>query len=112
MRSCDTSMLADGHRDRRSRRGLTIQPPAEGTESRGPRATFARGLAEVLMLWCSGYRRSDGLLLQLAALPLRQAAPDPEALVVLQRVLEALAPDVAAEAHLLGFAGGTALLRE
>src|SRR3712207_7129118 len=40
--------------------------------------------------------------LELAPLPLRQAAPDAEPLVVLERVLQALGADVAARAHLLG----------
>src|SRR3954469_20221415 len=41
-----------------------------------------------------------------------QAAPDAEALVVGQRVLQALGPDLAAGADLLGLAGRAALLRE
>ena len=56
--------------------------------------------------------RSDRALLQLAALALAQAAPDAEPLVVRQGVLEALAAHVAADADLLGLAGGAALLRE
>src|SRR3954453_23438580 len=49
---------------------------------------------------------------QPAALPLGEAAPDAEALVVGQRVLEALGADRALHADLLGLAGGAALLRE
>src|SRR3954469_15245741 len=41
-----------------------------------------------------------------------QAAPDAEALVVGQCVLQALGPDLAAGADLLGLAGRAALLRE
>src|SRR4051794_38094876 len=40
--------------------------------------------------------------LELAALALAQAAPDPEALVVLERVLEAFAADIARGADALG----------
>src|SRR6266851_3490143 len=53
-----------------------------------------------------------GLALQPAALTLRQASPDAEPLIMLERVFEALRPDLAAAAHPLGFPGGTALLRE
>src|SRR6266542_541278 len=88
----------------------------------------SRGLTRLVLIWLwlltrrrrrggrapapSIGRASDGLFLQLAAFPLRQTAPDPEALVVLQCVLEALAPNVTTEAHLLRLAGGSALLRE
>ena len=47
-----------------------------------------------------------------AALPLGQAAPDPELLAVGERVLEALDPDLAAPAHRLGLPGRRAPLRE
>src|SRR5688572_7619468 len=55
---------------------------------------------------------SDGAATQATALALRQAAPDPEALVVGQRVLEALGLDLAAGADLLRLAGRAALLGE
>src|SRR5690349_20589449 len=55
---------------------------------------------------------SDRLLAQLAPLTLGQPAPDPEALVVRERVVQALGADLAAEADLLGLAGAAALLRE
>src|SRR5919204_6208688 len=54
----------------------------------------------------------DGLTLQAAPLTLRHAAPDPEPLVVLQRVLQALGPDLAAAAHALGLPGRSSLFRE
>src|SRR5215467_8186665 len=53
-----------------------------------------------------------GLALQAPALALRQAAPDAEPLVVLERVLQALGPHLAAPAHALGLPGRTALLRK
>lgn len=53
-----------------------------------------------------------GLALDPSALALRQTAPDSEPLVVLQRVLKALATHLAAPADPLGLPGGTALLRE
>ncbi len=56
--------------------------------------------------------RSDGGAAQAAALPLGEAAPDAEALVVRQRVLQALGTHLAARADALGLAGGAALLRE
>src|SRR6266581_4280197 len=56
--------------------------------------------------------RLDGLPLQAAALTLGHAAPDAEPLVVLERVLQALGPDLAAAAHALGLPGRSALLRE
>ncbi len=59
-------------------------------------------------VWCG----SDGGATQAAALPLGQPAPDAEALVVRQRVLQALGPHLAAGADALGLAGGAALLRE
>ena len=51
-------------------------------------------------------------LLQPAALPLGQAAPDAEPLVVGEGVLQAFGADLAGEADLLGLAGGAALLGE
>ena len=64
----------------------------------------------------TGYRRavepSARLALEPAPFPLRQATPDPEPLIVLERVLQALGPHLAAAAHFLGFPGRSALLRE
>src|SRR5690625_1193018 len=54
----------------------------------------------------------DGALLQLPTFSFRQASPDAEALVMCQRVLEALVLYLACQADLLGLPGGTALLRE
>src|SRR3712207_4651501 len=56
--------------------------------------------------------RSDRPLLQLAPLALGQAAPDPEALVVGQGVLQALTADVTGQTDLLRLAGRAALLGE
>ena len=47
-----------------------------------------------------------------AALPFGKAAPETEPLVVLQRVLQALGPDLATPADPFGLPGGTALLGE
>src|SRR5689334_1352029 len=62
------------------------------------------------------YRRplvtSDRALLELAALPLGQAAPDAEALVVHQCVLQAVTPHVAGETDLLGFPRGATFFGE
>ena len=55
---------------------------------------------------------SDRGLLQPAAFPLGQAAPDAEPLVVGEGVLQAFGADLAGEADLLGLAGGAALLGE
>ena len=57
-------------------------------------------------------RGSDGAAAQPATLALGEAAPDAEALVVGQRVLEALGLDLAAGADLLRLAGRAALLGE
>src|SRR4051812_838821 len=57
-------------------------------------------------------RNSDRALLQLATLPLGEPAPDPEPLVVHQRGVQTLGPDLAGQADLLGLPGGTALLGE
>src|SRR5690606_20298379 len=51
-------------------------------------------------------------LLQLAALPLRQSSPDAEPLVVLQRVLQALAAHLAPLTDALGLPRRATLLRE
>src|SRR5580704_11704228 len=59
-----------------------------------------------------GARRLDRLPLEPAPFPLRETAPDPEALIVAKRVLKALGPDLAATAHPLSFTGRAALLRE
>src|SRR5512132_2318213 len=56
--------------------------------------------------------RLGGAALEAAALALGQATPDPEPLVVGQRVLEAFGLDRAGLADALGRAGGAALLRE
>src|ERR1700761_5879206 len=56
--------------------------------------------------------RLDGRALQPAAFSLRHATPDAEPLVVLECVLQALGPDLAATAHPLGFPGRSALFRE
>src|SRR5690348_1360545 len=61
---------------------------------------------------CGRTARSDGLPLQPAAFPLRQAAPDTEALVVRERVLQALGPNLAAPADPFGLAGRPAFLRK
>src|SRR6478736_6052789 len=50
-------------------------------------------------------RASDSGLLEPTALPLGQTAPDAEALVVVERVLEALDPDLAGGADPLGLSG-------
>src|ERR1700722_4865549 len=55
---------------------------------------------------------SDDSALEAAALPLREAAPDSEALVLGQGVIEAFTAHLAAKADLLGLARGAALLRE
>src|SRR5262249_27248153 len=55
---------------------------------------------------------SAGLALEPAPFPLRQPAPDPEPLVVLERVFQALGLDLTAAAHFLGFPGRAALLGE
>ena len=55
---------------------------------------------------------SDDAALEAATLPLGEAAPDAEALVVGQRVVEARVLDLAAQADALGLAGGAALLGE
>src|SRR6476469_4492680 len=52
---------------------------------------------------------SDRALLQLAALPLGQPAPDAEPFVLAQRILEALAAHLATEAHPLRLTSGTTL---
>ena len=53
-----------------------------------------------------------GLALQPPALALRQATPDAETLIVLERVAQALGADLAAAADPLGLPGRAALLRE
>src|ERR1700721_38253 len=55
---------------------------------------------------------SDDSALEAAAFPLREAAPDSEALVVGQGVFEAFTTYLAAKADLLGLARGAALLGE
>src|SRR5215472_2719713 len=56
--------------------------------------------------------RVPDLALQAATLTLRHAAPDTEPLVVLECVLQALGPYLAAAAHPLGLPGRSSLLRE
>src|SRR3954470_6438860 len=73
-----------------------------GTPWRGP--SDARGR--------QGGRELHGAAAQPAPLPLREAAPDAEALVVGQRVLQALRLDLAPGADLLGLPGRAALLGE
>src|ERR1039458_1284055 len=60
----------------------------------------------------AGPRRSDRLAFHPAPLTLGQPAPDAEAFIMLQRVLQALHADLTAPADLLGLPGGAALLRE
>src|SRR6202042_1841374 len=55
---------------------------------------------------------SDDSALEAAAFPLREAAPDSEALVLGQGVFEAFTAHLAAKADLLGLARGAALLGE
>src|SRR5450756_28839 len=57
-------------------------------------------------------RTLDHLTFDLPAFPLGQSAPDPEPLVVLQRVLQALGPYLATPADPLRLPGGAALLWE
>ena len=56
--------------------------------------------------------RSDGALLQLAALPLGETTPDPEALVIHQCGLQALVTHLTRQADLLGLPRGPTLLRK
>src|ERR1700733_3269136 len=60
----------------------------------------------------SGFGRSDDAAFETAALTLGQTAPDAEALIVREGVIEALMTHLAPQADLLGLAGGAALLRE
>ena len=57
-------------------------------------------------------RLLDHLAFDPPAFPFGQTTPDAEPLVVLQRVLQALGPDIAPPADALGLPGGTALLWE
>src|ERR1035437_10081967 len=54
----------------------------------------------------------DDILLELATFSLGKPTPDAEPLVVLERILQALAAHFAAHADFLGIARGAALLRE
>src|SRR3954451_3091920 len=54
----------------------------------------------------------DRALLELAALPLGEPAPDAEPFIVAESGVQTLGPDLARQADLLGLPGGTALLRE
>src|SRR4029453_14533967 len=58
------------------------------------------------------FNASNGPLLELAALPLAQTAPDAEALVVCERVLQAFAAHVTGQADFLGLASRPAFLRK
>src|SRR3954453_23563732 len=92
-------------------------PPAGGRrELRWPRPEarpeLARGEEDGVLLGGQRGPFSGGAATEAAALALGQAAPDAEALVVGQRVLQALGPDLAAGADLLRLAGRAALLRE
>src|SRR5262249_39736964 len=60
----------------------------------------------------AGPSGASGAALEAAALAFGEAAPDAEALVVLERVLKALGAYLAGAAHLLGLSGGATLLRE
>src|SRR5689334_22570021 len=85
--------------------------PSDGWGSpRIGRAGHAAGVSRVTTP--IGVVTSDRALLQLATLPLGEAAPDAEALVVPQGVLEAVAPHLAGQADLLGLPGRAALLGE
>ena len=57
-------------------------------------------------------RPLDHLAFDPPAFPFGQTTPDAEPLVVLQRVLQALGPDIAPPADSLRLPGGTALLWE
>src|SRR5699024_6091808 len=70
------------------------------------------GVAEAVPGRVTTSRGSDRALLQLAPLALGQSAPDTEALVVGEGVLQALLAHLAADADLLGLSRGSALLRE
>src|ERR1700685_289016 len=54
----------------------------------------------------------DRLASQSATFTFREPAPDPESLVMFQRVLQALRPDLAASADPLGFPRRSPFLRE
>src|SRR6516162_4022556 len=54
----------------------------------------------------------DGLALQAAPLTFGHTSPDTEPLVMLERILQALGPDLAAAAHPLGLPGRSSLFRE
>src|ERR1022692_686099 len=96
-------------------RGIRAGQPSGGGPDARPRPT-----APACAAWSRGAAGSPGgraqplhrLPLQPAALALGQPAPDPESLIVLQRIFQALGPDFAAAAHPLRFPGGSALLRE
>src|SRR5699024_8741593 len=77
------------------------------TGTRGRSRTRVTGVAGTI-----GRGRLDGALLQLASFPFGQPTPDAEALIVRQRVLQALGTHLAADADLLGLAGRATLLRE
>ena len=105
----------------RSRRG----PPTARIAATWCSRVVAELVAEALgkRSWTRSTRRAErpileqaqtrcGAALEPASFALGQPAPDAEALVVLEGVLEALAAHLAADADLLGLAGRAALLRE
>src|SRR6266511_1910240 len=106
-----------------SLRSSAQTPPAPGrpflalaplARARGPLETTSSLVASLLSPDAAGPAPTvlGGAALELAPLPLGQAAPDPEALVVPQRVLQTLGPHLAARADPLGLPGRPALLRE
>ena len=88
----------------------------DGGDSRIHRSQPKLGRCAVQRVERGAYSRragqSAGALAQLAALALGEAAPDAEALVVRECVLEALGPHFARRADLLRVAGRAALLGE
>src|SRR6201996_1422055 len=97
-------------------------PPRDGnartitSRSRAPSWITARCPAYPDLIALARSCRADPRLphfaLDATAFSLGQAAPDPKPLVVLKRVLKALAADLATPADPLGLPGGAALLWE
>src|SRR5690606_37055815 len=97
------------NRDNTTRRTAFRQTlPARGARRDHGRARLGTG--RELVRRCG--RRSDRPLFQLAPLALGQPAPDSEAFVMFERVLQALGPHVTAQAHPLRLTGGPAFLRK
>ncbi|CCH78259.1 hypothetical protein BN12_2670003 [Nostocoides japonicum T1-X7] len=94
-----------------SRASTNRRAATDGEAAERRVASAGRSVSAVIGIGSCG-RRSDGALLQLAPLALGQSAPDAEALVVREGVLEALGADLAADAYLLRLAGRPALLGE